>query len=131
PRLEAALAMHRQRRREPALVARPPRSAGDTFTAGAEPVGPMRDRPRAEGDVDLRIEREDPLPLRLGVAPADGDHGVGMRALARTRLAEIGGELRVRLLADRARVEDDDVRVLRGHRLAEPEVLEHALDPLR
>ncbi len=90
----------------------------------------MRDRPRPERDVDLRIEREDALLLRLGVAAADGDHGARMLALSRARVTEVRGELRVRLLPDRAGVEDDDVRVLGSRRLAEAELLEHALDAL-
>jgi hypothetical protein len=40
-------------------------------------------------------------------------------------------EPRVRLLADRARVEDEDVGVVRLDGLAQAELLEHALDPLR
>ena len=55
----------------------------------------------------------------------------GCCALARRRVAEIRGELRVRLLADRARVEDDHVGLVLARRLAEPELLEHALDALR
>src|SRR5207249_3881462 len=43
---------------------------------------------------------------------------------------EMSGETGVRLLADRAGVEDDDVRLLLDGRLAEAELLEHALDPL-
>ena len=39
-------------------------------------------------------------------------------------------ELRVRLLPNRARVEDDDVRVLGLRYLAETQLLEHALDAL-
>ena len=54
-----------------------------------------------------------------------------MPPLARRRVAEVRGELRVGLLADRAGVEDEDVGVLGLRRLAEPERLEHALDALR
>src|SRR5207237_397566 len=84
-----------------------------------------------EGDVDLRVELEDALALRLGVAAADGDHAIGILALARRGVTEVRGELRVGLLADRAGVEDDDVRLGGSRRFAEPELLEHALDPLR
>src|SRR5262249_8964039 len=84
-----------------------------------------------ERDVDIRIELEDALALRLGVAAADGDHTAGVAALPGCGLAEVGGELGVGLLADRAGVEDDDVGILGARRLAEPELLEHALDPLR
>ena len=90
----------------------------------------MRDRAGAERDVDLGVELEDALALRLGVAAADGDHAVGIAALAGDRVAEVRGELRVGLLADRAGVEDDDVGVVGRRRLAEPELLEQALDPL-
>ena len=131
PGLEAALAVHRQRRRERALIARPPRPARHAVAARAEPLAEMRDRARAERDVDLRIEREDAVALRLREAAADGDDRVGVRSLARAGVAEIRGELRVGLLPDRARVEDDDVRLLRARSLAEAELLEHALDPLR
>ena len=129
PRLERALAVHRQLGRERALV-EAEAAARDADAAGAEPLAEVRDRARAERDVDGRVELEDALALRLGVAAADGDHAVRVLALARGRLAEVRGELRVRLLADRARVEDDDVGVVGGRRLAEPELLEHALDAL-
>ena len=49
------------------------------------------------------------LSLCLGVAAADGDDEVGPLALHRTGIPEVRGEPRVRLLANRARVEDDDV----------------------
>ena len=87
--------------------------------------------PGPERDVDERIALEDPLALRLRVAAADRDDEIGLAALARRRVAEVRGELRVRLLADRARVEDEHVRALRRRRLAEAERLEHALDALR
>jgi hypothetical protein len=90
----------------------------------------MRDRPRPERYVDEGIELEDPLALRLRVAPSDGDHQIRVTPLPRRCLAEVGGELRVRLLTDRARVEHEDVGVVRLRRLTEPERLEHALDPL-
>ena len=74
PRLESPLALHRQVAGERPLLAVPKRAARDALPAGAEPVAEMRDRARAEGDVDERVELEDPLALRLGVAAADGDH---------------------------------------------------------
>ena len=70
------------------------------------------------------------LLLRLGEAAADGDHEVGILALPGAGIAEIGGELRVRLLADRARVEDDEIGLLLRDGLPQPERLEHALDAL-
>ena len=90
----------------------------------------MRDRAGAERDVDLRVELEDPFALRLGVAAADGDDELRVLALPRSRVAEVGRELGVGLLADRAGVEDEDVGVRLRWRLAEPERFEHALDPL-
>src|SRR5204862_5829185 len=63
-------------------------------------------------------------------AAADRDDALWVLPLARERVAEIGGELRVRLFPDRARVEDDDVRLVGRRRLTEAEFLEQALDPL-
>jgi hypothetical protein len=91
----------------------------------------MRDRARTERDIDERVALEDALPLGFRVAPADRDDHVGPPALPGGGVPEVGRELRVRLLADRARVEDDDVRVLWRRRLAEAERFEHALDALR
>jgi hypothetical protein len=105
-------------------------AAARSFSVGADPVREVRDRPGPERDVDLRVALEDPLALRLGVAAPDGDDEVRVAALARARVAEVGGELRVGLLADRAGVEDEHVRLLLRRRLAEAERLEHALDPL-
>ena len=131
PGLEDALAVHRQLRGEAPLVARAERAPVDAEPARAQPVAEVRDRPRPERDVDLRVEREQPVALRLGVAAADGDHGVGPLPLLRCGVAEVRGELRVGLLADRARVEDEHVGLVAARRLAETELLEHALDPLR
>ena len=108
----------------------PNRPRATPIASRAEPVAEVRDRAGPERDVDDRIELEDPLALRLRVAAADGDHAGRVVALPRRRLAEVRGELRVGLLADRAGVEDDDVGVLGGRRLAQPELLEHALDAL-
>ena len=77
------------------------------------------------------IELEDPLALRLRVAAAHGDHALGVGLLQCGRLREMRREALIGLLAHRARVEDDDVGLLRGDRLAEAERLEHPLDPLR
>src|SRR5207249_4204892 len=92
--------------------------------ADAEPLPEVWDRARPEGHVDLRIQREQPLPLRLRVATPDGDHRVGTAPLLRDRVADVGGELRVRLFPDRAGVEDDDVRLFACGGLTETEVLE-------
>ena len=96
----------------------------------AEPLAEMRDRTRPERDVDRRIELEDAVALRLGVAPADGDHPIGLLTLSRGRLTHVRRELRVRLLADGARVEDDDVGLVGRRGLTQSELLEHPLDPL-
>src|SRR5581483_10307961 len=69
PGLEGALAAHRELRRELAVV-QAEAAAGDAHAAGAEPFAEVRDRPRAERDVDVGVELEDPLALRLGVATA-------------------------------------------------------------
>src|SRR4029450_887975 len=73
PGLKAALAVHRQVAREAALL-EAEAAALDAEAAGADPVPEVRDRARAEGDVDDRIELEHRLALRLGVAAADGNH---------------------------------------------------------
>ena len=89
PGLERPLAVRRQRRGERA-VSMPKRATRDAEPPGAEPLAEMRDRARAERDVDLGIELEDPFALRLGVAAADGDHRSGVarfRALASPRYA--------------------------------------------
>ena len=112
------------------LLAGAERAASDALAAGAEPVAEVRDRAGPERDVDVRVELEQPLPLRLRVAAADGDDRSGPLALQLRRIAHVGGEARVGLLADRARVEDDHVRLVLRRRLAEPELLEQALDPL-
>ncbi len=109
----------------------PEPAAGDPLPARAEPVGEMGDRAGAERDVDLRVELEDPLALRLGVAATDRDHAAGVAPLARGRLAEIGASF----VSGFSRI----VQVLKtttsaslgAHGLAETELLEHALDPLR
>ena len=68
--------------------------------------------PGPEGDVDEGIQVEEALALGLRVAAADGDHRVGAALLERAGLGEVGGEALVGLLADRAGVEDEDVRLL-------------------
>ena len=129
PGARTPLAMHRQRRREGVMASEP--ASRDGEPARREPVAEVRDRSRAEGDVHERIAVEDPLPLRLGIAPADRDDEIGIPALSGGRVAEVRRQLRVRLLPDRAGVEHEHVCLFRGGRLAEPERLEHALDALR
>src|SRR4051812_12860983 len=90
----------------------------------------MRDRAGPERNVDLRIEREQALSLRLRVAAADGDDRARPLALQLRCVPHMGGEARVGLLADRARVEHDHVGLVLRRRLAQAELLEQALDPL-
>ena len=128
PGAERALAVHRQVACEVLVRTEP---ASRRLAAGADPFAEVRDRAWAERNVDLRVELEDPLPLRFRVAAADGDNELGVLPLPCAGVAEVGGQFRVRLLADRAGVEDEHVGILGRGRLAEPERLEHALDPLR
>src|SRR3954454_19260354 len=129
PCLVAALAVHRQLAGERAVV-EPETPARDPASAGTEPLAEMRDRAGAERHVDLRVQLEEPLPLRLRVAAADRDHRVRVRALLRERVADVRREARVGLLADRARVEHEHVSALWRRRLAEAELFEHPLDAL-
>ena len=130
PRLHGPLAVRWKLGRERALLADPEAAARDAHSSGADPVAQVGDRARPEGDVHERVLLEDALALRFRVAAADRDHPLGVALLEDARVAEVRREPRVRLLADRARVEDEDVRVLRLDCLAQPELLEQALDPL-
>src|SRR2546427_687517 len=67
---------------------------------------------------------------RLRVTPSDGDDFVRVASLDRCGLREMRCELLIGLLANRARVEDENVSLVLRRRLAETELLEHALDPL-
>src|SRR4029453_11528620 len=80
PRLEAALAMHRQLACKASVVEAEatPCEPEPTRTA---PLAEVRNRTGREGDVDIRRELEQPLALRLRVAAADGDDLVGAAAL--------------------------------------------------
>ena len=100
------------------------------FAAGSEPLRQMRDRAGAEGDVDEGKELEQPLTLSLGVTAADGNDALRISRLQRPCLGQVRGETLIGLLTDRARVEDHDVRLRLGRRLAEPELFEQPLDPL-
>src|SRR5436189_70009 len=70
------------------------------------------------------------LALRLRVAAADRDHVLRIVLLQGSGLREMRRKLQVGLLADRAGVEDEHVRFLLRCGFAEPQLLEHALDPL-
>jgi hypothetical protein len=89
-----------------------------------------RGRSRPEREVDERVAREQLVLQRLREAAADGDRPPGVRLLGGARLHQRVDEPLVGLLADRAGVEHDDVRVVLRRRLAEAERLEQALDPL-
>ena len=120
--------MHREVTREVLVRAEP--AALDRVATGCDPLSQVRDRARAERDVDERVPLEDALALGLRVAASDGDHHVGLPALAGRCIAQVGSQPSVRLLADRARVEHQHVRFIRRSRLPETERLEHALDAL-
>src|SRR5207237_6085038 len=70
PRLVGPLPPRRQVGRERAPLGE---TAARSLAARAEPLAEMRDRAGPEGDVDVRIELEEPVALSLGVAAADGD----------------------------------------------------------
>src|SRR4051794_10951304 len=131
PGLEAALLVAGQAACEGSLLPGPEGAARDALAARAQPLGEVRDRTGPKSDVDERVELEYPLALRLGVAAADGDHSLRVAILQDSGIAEMRCEPSVRLLADRARVEHEDVRALRRGGLSQAELLEHSLDPLR
>ena len=131
PGLEAALAVERQPPCERALLGDPERAARNALTSGAEPLAQVRDGARPERDVHVRVEREEALALRFGVAAADGDHLLRVALLQRAGLRQVRREALVGLLANRAGVEDQHVGLVLLARLSQAELLEHALDPLR
>ena len=118
--------MHRQLGREGALVAVPKAAARDTFAAGAEPVAEVRDRAGPERDIDVRVELEDPLALRLGVAAADGDTVSGPLRL-RFAAFPMCAAKRVSGFSRIVQVLKTRRRPRRARRLAEPELLEQPL----
>ena len=77
-----------------------------------EQRGQRADVVGAEHDVDPRRLARHGVSVLLGQAAADGDLHVGVAALAWRQVAEVAVELVVGVLADRAGVEDDDVRVV-------------------
>ena len=96
-----------------------------------EELGELVHLARSERDVDEREALEHLVLDRLRPAAADADHDLRPLALASLRMAQMGDELGVGRLADRARVEEDQVRLVRVRRLAVPERLEHPLHALR
>src|SRR6266545_780103 len=129
PGLKPPLSVHGQLAREAALLEAelPPR---DAESGSSEPLAEMRDRTRTEGDIHAGIQLEQTLALSLRIAAADRDHLVGIPVLECGGLRQMRRKLRVRLLPDRAGIEDEDVCLFLRHRLAEAELFEHALDPL-
>jgi hypothetical protein len=93
-------------------------------------LGEAVDLPGAERHVDEREAREDLLLDRLRPAAAHADHDLRALALEALGLAEVGDEAVVGFLADRARVEEDEVGVGARRRFGVAEQLEHALHPL-
>ncbi len=106
------------------------RRTRDAETARPEPVAEVVDRARPEGDVDERIELEETFALRFREAAAHGDHGVRVAALLGMGVAEVRGESLIGLLADRARVEYEHVRLVCARSLADSQLLERSADAL-
>ena len=79
---------------------------------GRQELGELVDLAGAERDVDEREAREDLVLDRLRPAAADADDPRRVLALQALGVAEVGEELRVGLLADRAGVEEDHVGVV-------------------
>ena len=102
---------------------------GGQRVAGQE-LGELVHLAGPERDVDERELREHLVLHRLRPAAADADHALGIAALERPRLVQVRDEALVGLLADRAGVEEDQVRVLALRHLGVAERLEHALHAL-
>ena len=95
-----------------------------------EELGELVDLARAEGDVDERELAEDLLLDRLRPAAPDADQPLGVAPLEHLGLVQVRDEAVVRLLADRARVEQDQVGIGALGHLAVAERVEHPLHPL-
>ncbi len=98
--------------------------------AGQE-LGQLVHLTRPERHIHVREALEHLLLDRLRPASADPDHRVRRPALERVRLAQMRDEAVIRLLPDRARVEQDQIGLSALRRLAVSKRLEHALHPLR
>ena len=85
---------------------------------------------RAEGDVDEGEVAEDRLLLALRPAPADGHDRLRALALDALGVAQVAEEALVRAAADRARVEEDQIRLVAPLRLGVPQRLEQPLHAL-
>jgi hypothetical protein len=95
-----------------------------------EELGELVDLTRPKRHVDEGELAEDLVLDALRPAAAHADHALGVALLEDLRLVQVRDEARVGLLADRARVEEDQVRVLARGRLRVAERLEHALHAL-
>jgi len=89
----------------------------------------------AEDDVDPGGSADDGLAVLLGQAAAHGDLHLRVAQLGWAELAEVAVELVVRVLPDRAGVEDDDIGhlgpILHRGDIDIPSAFEHAAEPLR
>ncbi len=127
PRLVGAVALERQLAGE--AVERREVAARD-LAARLDEVAQAMDVARPERQVDERELLEELVLHRLRPAPSHDDHLAGVALLGGAGVHQVGDEAVVGLLADRAGVEDEEVGVGRRRRLAEPDGLEQALDPL-
>ena len=96
-----------------------------------EELGELVHLPGSEGDVDEREALEHLLLDRLRPAAADADDPLRLFALQALGLAQMGDEAAVGRLADRARIEEDQVGLPTLWRLGVAERLEHPLHSLR
>ena len=98
---------------------------------GRQELGEAPDLAGAERDVHEREALEDLVLHRLRPAAADPDDPARVLGLEALGLTEVSDEARVRRLADRAGVEEDQVGILALGRLGVAERLEHAAHALR
>ncbi len=84
-----------------------------------------------EGDIDEREALEHLVLDRLSPAASHPHHPLGLFSLEALGLPQVGDEAAVRGLADRAGVEEDQIRLGALGRLGVAERLEHPLHPLR
>ena len=93
-------------------------------------LGQPMDLAGTKCDVDEREALEDLVLQRLRPAAANPDHPLGPFPLQAPRFTEMGDEAAVGRLADRARVEQDEVGVAAPRGLGVAERAKHALHPL-
>src|SRR5205807_6112132 len=126
PPLELSCTLGRQAAGEPLELEEPLRGQ----RVAGEELGDLMNLARAERDIDEREALEHLLLDRLRPAAADADDPLRLLALESLRLAQMRDEAAVRRLADRARVEQDQIRLAPLGRLGVAERLEHPLHPL-